>query len=76
MSSSGEMKMSLRLMICRGPSFRRQMDHLRPHEQEPPLTFSCRRCFKSFSSRYVRFESTGVLKGLTIFFTATAEPVN
>ena len=52
------------------------MDHLRPHEQEPPLTFSCRRCFKSFSSRYVRFESTGVLKGLTIFFTATAEPVN
>jgi hypothetical protein len=28
------------------------------------------------SSRYVRLESTGVLKGFTIFFTATAEPVN
>ena len=70
------MKMSLRLMICRVQSFRRQMDNVVAVEQESTLTFSCRRCFKSFSSRYVRFESTGVLKGLTIFFTATAEPVN
>jgi hypothetical protein len=35
------------------------------------LTFSCRRCFSSFNSRYVRLASTGVLKGFIIFFTAT-----
>ena len=28
-------------------------------------------CFSSFSSRYVRFASTGVLNGFMIFFTAT-----
>lgn len=66
------MKMSLRLMIYR---------RVNPSGRRPPLrtairTFSWRRCFSSFSSRYVRFESTGELKGLTIFLTATAEPVN
>lgn len=39
-------------------------------------TFSWRRCFRSFSSRYVRLERTGVLKGFMIFLTATAEPVS
>ena len=47
-SSSGEMKMSLREM-----------------------TFSCLRCLRSFSSRYVRFARTGVLKGFMIFLMAT-----
>jgi hypothetical protein len=36
------------------------------------LTFSCRRCLSSFSSRYVRFDKTGVLKGFIIFLMATA----
>jgi hypothetical protein len=36
------------------------------------LTFSCRRCLSSFSSRYVRFDRTGVLKGFIIFLMATA----
>ena len=35
------------------------------------MTFSCRRCLSSLSSRYVRFARTGVLKGFIIFFTAT-----
>lgn len=48
MSSSGEMKISLRLM-----------------------RFSCLKCFNSLSSRYVRFDSTAVLKGLLIFLMAT-----
>lgn len=41
-----------------------------------PLTFSCRRCFSSLSSLYVRFERTGVLKGFMIFFIATDWEVN
>ena len=65
MSSSGEMKMSLKLMIC--------------HPSESPChsrrcqvpTFSCLKCFSSFSSRYVRLASTGVLKGFMIFLMAT-----
>jgi hypothetical protein len=36
------------------------------------LTFSCLRCLSSFSSRYVRFDKTGVLKGFMIFLMATA----
>ena len=36
------------------------------------LTFSCRRCLRSFSSRYVRLDRTGVLKGFMIFLIATA----
>lgn len=40
------------------------------------LTFSCFKCFRSFSSRYVRLESTGVEKGFIIFLTATACPVS
>lgn len=39
-------------------------------------TFSCRRCFSSFNSRYVRFDRTGVLNGFMIFLTATGWPVN
>ena len=39
-------------------------------------TFSCFRCLSSLSSRYVRFDSTGVLNGFMIFFTATACPVS
>lgn len=39
-------------------------------------TFSCFKCFKSLSSRYVRLAKTGVLKGFIIFFTATACPVS
>jgi hypothetical protein len=65
MSSSGEMKMSLKLMTCcrvRGAQF----------AASGLLTFSCFRCFRSFSSRYVRLESTGVLNGFIIFLIATA----
>jgi hypothetical protein len=36
------------------------------------LTFSCLRCLRSFSSRYVRFDRTGVLNGFIIFLIATA----
>jgi hypothetical protein len=39
-------------------------------------TFSCLRCFSSFSSRYVRFDKTGVLKGFIIFLIATCCPVS
>src|SRR4051812_23157194 len=35
-------------------------------------TFSCLRCLRSFSSRYVRLDKTGVLKGFIIFLMATA----
>jgi hypothetical protein len=35
------------------------------------MTFSCRRCLSSFSSRYVRLARTGVLKGFMIFLMAT-----
>ena len=45
-------------------------------EQDCRPTFSCRRCFRSLSSRYVRFDSTGVLNGFIIFFTATGWPFN
>ena len=40
------------------------------------MTFSCLRCFSSFSSRYVRLARTGVLKGFMIFLIATEEPVS
>lgn len=47
------------------------------HKQErPPPTFSWRKCFNNFNSRYVRLDSTGVLKGFMIFLTATGDPVN
>jgi len=39
-------------------------------------TFSCFRCFKSFNSRYVLLDKTGVLKGFIIFLTATFWPVS
>ena len=35
------------------------------------MTFSCLRCFNSFSSLYVLLASTGVLKGFMIFLMAT-----
>ncbi|KAJ1938895.1 hypothetical protein EC988_007454, partial [Linderina pennispora] len=38
------------------------------------MMFSCRRCFSSFSSRYVRLASTDELNGRMIFLTATACP--
>jgi hypothetical protein len=66
MSSSGEMKMSLKLMICQSSGMPPQ--GLRCYMP----TFSCLRCFSSFSSLYVRFERTGVLKGFMIFLMATA----
>lgn len=44
-------------------------------ERRPP-TFSWRKCFNNFNSRYVRLDSTGVLKGFMIFLTATGDPVN
>lgn len=40
------------------------------------LTFSWRRCFRSFNSRYVRLDRTGVEKGFMIFLTATGCWVN
>ena len=66
MSSRGEMKMSLKLMICSALEFFLGGPWLEL------LTFSCRRCFRSFNSRYVRLDRTGVLKGFMIFLTATA----
>lgn len=38
--------------------------------------FSCARCFSNFSSRYVRFDRTGLVKGFTTFLIATFWPVN
>jgi len=38
------------------------------------LTFSCRKCLSSLSSRYVRFDRTGVEKGFMIFLIATEVP--
>ena len=35
------------------------------------MIFSCRMCFSSLSSRYVRFASTGVLNGFMTFLIAT-----
>lgn len=43
---------------------------------ERELTFSCFKCFRSFSSRYVLLDKTGVLKGFMIFLTATFWPVS
>ena len=39
-------------------------------------TFSCRRCFNNFSSRYVLFDKTGVENGFMIFLIATDVPDN
>lgn len=66
MSSSGEMKMSLRLITCGAVSV------LAAVRGCYVRTFSCLRCLSSFSSRYVRFDRTGVLKGFMIFLMATA----
>jgi len=66
MSSSGEMKMSLKLMTY----FHQDSAY---SSRAPGLpTFSCLRCFRSFNSRYVRLDRTGVLKGFMIFLIATA----
>ena len=65
------MKTSLKLMICERV--------FRCGYWMPKVwtrTFSCWMCFRSLSSRYVRFARTGVLKGFIIFFTATEEPVS
>ena len=67
MSSSGEIKISLKLMTWY--SVRNDADSL---GMGSDLTFSCRKCFRSFNSRYVRLERTGVLKGFMIFLIATA----
>ena len=72
-SSSGEMKTSLRLIICQSKC---EQDDSSGVVMEGVHTFSCWMCFNSFSSRYVRFANTGVLKGFIIFFTATATPVS
>lgn len=74
------MNTSLRLMICQKESasdYERTSarDCLKPISRTQ-LTFSCWICLRSLSSRYVRFESTGVLKGFMIFLTATDAPVS
>lgn len=56
--------MSLKLMTC--------YCQYRCWVQLKTHTFSCLRCFRSFNSRYVRFDRTGVLKGFMIFLMATA----
>jgi hypothetical protein len=53
-----------------------QVSRSRHGEWGAMQTFSCRICLRSFSSRYVLLESTGVLKGFIIFFTATDCPVS
>ena len=40
------------------------------------LTFSWRRCLRSFNSRYVRLDRTGVLNGFMIFLIATGDAVS
>lgn len=62
--------MSLSEMTCKLD----QLVHAHRGVDQP--TFSWRKCFRSFNSRYVRLDSTGVEKGFMIFFTATACPVN
>ena len=59
------MKMSLKLMTL-------ENQRVLPVVVVRYLTFSCRRCLRSFNSRYVRLDRTGVLKGFIIFLTATA----
>lgn len=72
-SSSGEMKMSLRQIILFVVSIAHSYVN---HQIQDQRTFSWRKCFKSFSSRYVLLDRTGVLKGFIIFLTATGAPVN
>lgn len=69
-SSSGEMKTSLRLMIYR------MVVKNALYAGDESHTFSCCMCFRSFSSLYVRLLSTGVLKGFMIFLIATDDPVS
>lgn len=70
-SSRGEMKISLKLIIYKNVSVKTLKSRVVVAQ-----TFSCRRCLSNFNSLYVRFASTEVLKGFMIFFTATACPVN
>jgi len=67
------MKMSLKQIILFVVSIARS--HV-DHQTQDQRTFSCRKCFNSFSSRYVLLDRTGVLKGFMIFLTATGAPVN
>lgn len=80
MSSDGEIKMSLREMICQcesdvlhrvTTSIAHTLKHTTTRDLEL-LTFSCRRCLSSFNSRYVLLASTGVENGFMIFFIATS----
>jgi hypothetical protein len=45
-------------------------------EKAEKHTFSWRKCLSNFSSRYVRLDKTGVLKGFIIFLIATGEAVS
>jgi hypothetical protein len=64
--------MSLKLMTCYLFSGTAQI------RQKGVLirTFSWRRCLRSFNSRYVRLDRTGVLKGFMIFLIATGDAVS
>jgi hypothetical protein len=72
MSSRGEMKMSLKLMTCY--LFSETAHWIKKAVQA--RTFSWRRCLRSFNSRYVRLDRTGVLKGFMIFLIATGDAVS
>lgn len=64
MSSDGEMKMSVKLMIC-------QTIRWLFIRVTGILAFSCRKCLSSFISRNMCRAIAGVLKGSASFFTAT-----
>lgn len=56
---------------CRGHADEEPSEMLPQDKVELLRTFSCRMCFSSLSSRYVRLLSTGVEKGFMIFLMAT-----
>ena len=64
--------MSLKLMTCLLFS---ETAHGR-QRGVPVRTFSWRKCLRSFNSRYVRLDRTGVLKGFMIFLIATGDAVS
>jgi hypothetical protein len=66
------MKMSLKLMTC--CLFSETVHAVK--KAVPARTFSWRKCFRSFNSRYVRLDRTGVLNGFMIFLIATGDAVS
>lgn len=75
MSSNGEMKISLKLIIYSDNASMTPLPHV-SFFLRVPLTFSCIKAFNNFNSRYVLFANTGAEKGFMIFLIATFIPVS